>query len=66
MMEQNFDLFAATVQSSYFASMIQSVTGVSTRPYARFLPSANPLGVHFPAERLTIEPNKTLALAKTC
>ena len=64
MMEQNFPLFSC--HSSYFASMIQSVTGVLTRPQARFLPSPNPLGAHFPAQRLTIEPNKTLALAKTC
>ena len=28
--------------------------------------SPRPLGAHFPEQRLTIEPNKTLALAKTC
>ena len=62
MMEQNFPLFSC--HSSYFASMIQNVTGVLTRPW--FPPSPNPLGAHFPEQRLTIEPNKTLALAKTC
>ena len=49
----------------YFASMIQSMTGVLTRPQARFPPSPGPkLGAHFPEQRLTVESNKTLALAK--
>ena len=63
MMVENFPFFSC--HSSYFASMIQSVTEVLTRPQARFPLSPNPLGAHFPAQRLTIEPNKTLALAKT-
>ena len=57
-------LWLTSCHSSYFASMIQSVTGVLTRPW--FPPSPNPLGAHFPEQRLTIEPNKTLMLAKTC
>ena len=57
-------LWLISCHSSYFSSMIQSMTGVLTRPW--FPPSPNPLGAHFPAQRLTIESNKTLALAKTC
>ena len=67
MMQQNFGLFRSVVIIStvvFFASMIQSVTGVLTRHQARFPPSPGPLGAHFPAQQPTIEPNKTLAFAK--
>ena len=63
MMEQNFDLFPATVVtlpvwSECDRGIDKTLGSISAAP--------NPLGAHFPAQRLTIEPNKTLALAKTC
>ena len=50
----------------YLASMTQSMTGVLSRRRLDFFYLPGPLGAHFPAQRLTIEPNKSLALPKTC